>query len=191
MTRLSNIILASGSKIRAKMLSDAGVDFTVVRPDVDEDALKAQLGGMDMPAKAMELAKSKGRSIAQLCPDHITISADQICEIEGRILDKPGNRANAAWQLGLLSGKTHYLHTATCLFQGKDCIWSKVITVEMVMRNLSAQEIEDYVELDRPFQSCGSYEFENNGKDLFASSGGNKDAILGLLVTDLLNFINK
>ncbi len=181
------LILASGSEVRKIMLEKIGLKFKVIKPKIDEEKLKTKIKHLSFDEQAMFLAKEKGSSVAKDHPDSLVIASDQICEIAGEILSKPGNHKNAVSQLKILSGKKHMQHNAVCLLKGKKLIWQHTETAKLSMRDLTDEEIETYVTLDKPYHSCGSYKFESYGKLLFKEVKGDHDCILGISLIPLLN----
>src|SRR5690606_30707465 len=93
------IILASGSMARKRLLTQAGIPFTVELSPVDEEALKQEVAGLAIPEQALCLAHAKGQGVAEQHKEAVIIAADQMCECEGRLFTKPGTRENALRQL--------------------------------------------------------------------------------------------
>jgi septum formation protein len=183
-------ILASGSAIRRKMLADAGLDCTVVKPEVDEEALRATNAHLPIPEQALLLARAKGAEVAVSHPHAYVLAADQICALGDDILCKPMTHENAVKQLLRMQGKTHQQHSAAVLFyQGKE-IWSAVETATLTMRPLSEQEIDAYLLADKPYHACGSYHYEAGGRALFSEVQGIDDVIYGLPMQQLLKFLS-
>lgn len=184
------IILASGSRARKQVLQGVGVEFSVQTSPTDEEALKEKISSLEISEQALFLAKAKGEPVAKDNPTSIVISADQICECDGEIFSKPGNKENAIEQLQKLQGKTHTQHSAVAVFLDGECVWSKVEQAKLTMRELSQDEITAYVELDQPFKACGSFHYEEHGKHLFAHVEGSDDVIFGLALQPLLHFLH-
>jgi septum formation protein len=181
------LVLASASQIREKMLRELDLNFMVIRPKVDEDALKNEYAHLPPAEQALQLAKEKARSISGIHADWLVLGADQVCELEGTIFEKPGDEESAKQQLEQLNGKTHFQHSAACICRGGEFIWETVESAELSMRSLNAEEIDAYIRLDQPFHSCGSYKFEAHGKHLFSHITGTDDVIMGLPTLALLN----
>ncbi len=180
------LILASGSAIRAQMLKAVGLRFSVMPSGVDEAELKNQMMGQDLPTQAQMLARAKARSVAQQHPESITIGADQICELAGEALSKPGTHDKAEAQLARLSGQTHWQHSAVCLMRGEELLWEHCASAALSMRVMTENEIKAYVHYDQPLHSCGSYKYESMGRHLFSRVEGDADVIKGLPLTALL-----
>lgn len=183
------LILASGSAIRAQVLRAAGLDFTVVRPPVDEEAVKAGLRaeGLSVRDQADALAEAKCLSVALRHSGYV-IGADQMLACDGEVFDKPPNRAAALESLKKLRGRPHHLIGAICLARDGAIIWRHIETPRLVMRPFSDAFLEDY--LDRAgegaFASVGAYQLEGLGAQLFSKIEGDYFSILGLPLLPLL-----
>jgi septum formation protein len=179
-----DLILASSSKIRAKLLSDAGVEFRAIPANLDEEQLKNEI--QDKQELALALARAKAQQLAVQNPDAYIIGCDQLCIIGNQLLSKPTNIENAKQQLSLLAGKAHQLLSAVCLWHNNHCLWQTHEIVTLSMKSLSESQIHEYIMQDMPLSSCGSYYFEQNGHHLFNKVEGSRDAILGLPLEPLL-----
>lgn len=186
MRTFTPLILASGSSIRQSMLRGVGLTFSVVPSGVDEDIIKQQLKDAPIAERALALAKAKAMYVSKDYPNHLTIGADQMCALDGEVIDKPGSYPNAEAQLARLSGCTHQQVSAVVLTRGEELVWSHVGTARLTMRALTPEEISAYVADDAPLQSCGAYKFESLGRHLFAAIEGDNDTIQGLPLIPLL-----
>ncbi len=184
------LILASGSVIRRKMLEDAGIPCTIIKPAVDEDALKPALAHLPPEKQALALARAKAESVSRAHPGQLVLGADQVCALESLILSKPLTHANAVRQLQSMQGRTHCQHSAAALYRGGEELWSTVEPARLSMRALSDAEIEDYLRQDEPYHACGSYHYESGGKHLFSHVEGGEDVIQGLPLAALLRFLS-
>lgn len=180
------LVLASASPIRAQMLKSAGLHFSVAPSNIDEAAVKEDCQDADLPQLAQRLARAKALYIAKDYPQSITLGADQVCELEGEIINKPGTFERATDQLRQLQGRVHMQHSAFCLVQGEQVVAECVQSASLCMRPLSDGEITAYLHADRPLQSCGSYKFESLGRHLFERVEGDHDTIKGLPLVPLL-----
>jgi len=185
------LILASQSEARKKILQKARIKFSVKPSNVNESEIKDKLRGKSLDKVAKKLAQAKALKISQQYPDSYVIGADQICSLENKLFDKPGNFENAIYQLTKLSGKTHKQYTAVCIFHQEKIFWSKIEIATLKMRKLTKSEIVNYVKIDKPYNSCGSYKFESFGFHLFSKIEGSNDTIQGLPLIPLLNVLKK
>lgn len=174
------IILASGSSIRLKLLKSLGLEFTVVPSHVDEDGIKAAHQSDNMIDLGFALAKAKALAVSKDYAEHFIIAADQLCLIGNRILDKPLNHQTAVEHLNLLNGKTHQQISCVCIARNGLILWQYHDIAHLTLRHLSEQNIEHYLQLEKPYHSCGAYQFETQGKWLFENIEGKEDTILGL-----------
>ena len=196
MTKLSikpdkPIILASGSKIRAKILKQTGIEFSVKTSLVDEDAIKKSISTKNINKQAEILACAKALKVSEINLRSYVIGADQICSIGKLILHKPKTMNNAIKQIKSLSGKTHKQTSAICLYHNGKKLWCYSEEAKLSMHKLSTAEIKNYLNIDKPFQSCGSYKFESYGCHLFSKVIGNSYTIQGFPLLSLLKQLRK
>ncbi|GAB4526555.1 MAG: nucleoside triphosphate pyrophosphatase [Amphiplicatus sp.] len=194
------IVLASGSAIRARILKEAGLAFDIVRPQVDEAAIKrAGLAeGLDLEALAMRLAEAKARA-ARAPAGALVIGADQILEFEGRPHDKPTSLDEARARLKEWRGKTHTLINAVAVAEtgekGGDgaVVFRHLDRPRLHMRAMTDGEIDRYLEAAGPgiLASVGAYQVEGLGARLFERIEGDYFAVLGLSLLPLLGFLRR
>ena len=154
------VVLASTSKYRRGLLERLGLAFECADPQVDEAALP----GEPAAATALRLAEAKARAVAARFPEALLIGADQVASCEGARLDKPGNHANAARQLALVSGKTAVFDTAVALLDAQsNQLLSRVVICRVHFRTLSADRIERYLRREQPYDCAGSAKAEGLG----------------------------
>ena len=194
MTAAPRIILASGSAIRRDILTGAGVPFEVMKPDVDEDVIKraGKAEGLELEALAMALAEAKCMDIAAKT-DAIVIGSDQIMEFEGRAYDKPASMAEARARLLETQGEAHTLINAVAVARGGQIIWRNLDRPKLVMRKLTAAEVDDYLATAEPdiLHSVGAYQIEKLGSRLFERIEGDQFAVLGLSLFPLLELLRR
>ena len=173
------IVLASSSPYRKLQLQNFGVRFIADRPLVDEEHLKTT-GPRDPFELTRALAAEKARSLRERYVGALILGSDQIAEIDGERLDKPGTVANARAQLARLSGREHRLITSLALRRHDDEVIETEVT-HVTLRELTADEIAAYVDVDRPLDCAGSYKIERAGLGLIKSvRGDDPGAIQGL-----------
>jgi len=185
------VILASTSPFRQKLLRDAGISFIAMGAEADEKTI----AGLPPKFLAAKRAEFKGIDVARRAPaGSIVIGADQVLGLENRSFDKAHSPAEAALRLKELQGKTHILHSAFCLIevhQSGSCetVFETVVDVPMPMRPLSDDDINEYVATGE-WQGCvGCYRIEGQGKNLFTSITADESAIIGLPLGELRSAI--
>ena len=189
----TNLVLASSSTVRARLLREAGLAFQTHPARIDEDAVKQSMLGEGAKPRdiADALAELKAMRISPRYPNGMVIGADQILVCEGCLFSKPLDRAEAQRHLEMLSGKRHDLVTAAVIARGGSVIWRRVDIVKLTMRELSPTFISDY--LDRTgedaLESVGCYRLEGLGVQLFQKIDGDFFTILGLPLLAILDFL--
>jgi septum formation protein len=188
------LILASGSKIRAQILKQAGLDFKIIPAEVDEEALKdhALSRGHNPKAIALMLAREKAKQVAAHTTG-LVIGADQILQLGNELISKSENMTKARAFLQKLSDKTHYLHCGVALYEGPNELWSQVYSAELTVRRLSDSEIDAYLEKagEGILSSVGCYQLESLGVQLFSDIKGDYFTILGLPLLPLLGQLRR
>ncbi len=190
-TQHADLVLASGSAIRAQMLKAAGLQFSVVPSGVDEIAVSETLKGQPPEKHAEVLAREKTLFVSKRYPEHVTIGGDQICALADTIYSKPETPEKARAQLAEMAGKTHHQISGLCVARGEEILFETVEKAELTLRPLTEAEIYAYIEEERPLKSCGSYKFEALGKHLFARVVGDASVIQGLPLIPLLSFLHE
>jgi septum formation protein len=181
------IILASSSPFRQKLLEDAGVRFVAQSPKGDEKTIT----GLPPRILAAKRAEFKAIDVARHAPPgSVVIGTDQVLGFDGSSFDKSQNSTDAAQKLKRLQGRTHTLHSAFCLVKvlpsgSMETLHEETVDIPMTMRALSDSEIADYVATGE-WQGCvGGYRIEGAGRQLFDKISGDLSAIIGLPIKEL------
>ncbi len=183
------LILASSSPYKRQLLARLRLPFAVRAPDFDERALIAA----DAGSLARRLALGKAATVAMVRPDDWVIGADQVAELDGSRLDKPGNPEAQRGQLWACRGKTVRFHTAVCLLRQADRALSEHVDLtEVRFRHLSETEIDRYVAREPAFDCAGGFKCEGLGIGLFESID-NRDpsALIGLPLIALAGMLRE
>lgn len=187
------LVLASASSTRARLLAAAGLRPTIEPAAVDEAAVKATFmaGGRDAGDCALALAEAKAQSIASRMPGALVLGADQLLVCDGQWFDKPTDRAAARAQLSVLRGKRHVLPTAAVLVRNGAAIWRALEEPAVTMRLFSDAFLDSYLATvgTAAFGSVGCYQLEGHGIQLMSAIEGDHFAILGLPLLPLLSFL--
>jgi septum formation protein len=187
----SPLILASQSRARQALLSNAGIGFEAVTAEIDERAVQ-QASGLSAPGEiASLLAREKALSVSARQPGQFVIGADQTLALGERLFSKPAGRAQAAEQLRALAGRSHELHSAVAVARDGKILFEAVAIAGMTMRRLGEAEIDVYLDEagDAVTSSVGAYQLEGLGVHLFERIEGDHFTILGLPLLPLLAFL--
>jgi len=173
-----NIILASGSRYRRELLARLGLAFESWSPDVDESAL----AGESPRQTAARLARCKADAAARRWPQALIIGSDQVAELGGEAIGKPGTLQKAREQLERLSGREVLFHTGLCLLDAASGnAQARVVTTDVVFRRLTAAEIDAYLAREPALDCAGSAKSEGLGIALLDRLGGeDPTALVGL-----------
>ncbi len=188
------VILGSGSPRRQQLLANLGIRLTIITPDIDETPLPHE------PAEAYveRLARAKAQAAAQLHdPDgsgqggnesestpYLVIAADTIVALDGDLLGKPADDAEATTMLTQLSGRTHHVHTGVAVLAA-GTVTSSVTTTEVQMVDLSTKDIAWYVATGEPADKAGAYGIQDQGGRFITQVKGNYQNVVGLPLTAL------
>lgn len=183
------LILGSTSRYRAELLQRLRIEFEQRAPGTDEAALPGEA-----PAnRALRLAIAKAEAAAEGIADALVIGSDQVAELDGQILDKPGSPERARDQLAASSGRVVHFHTALCLLDGRSGRrHTHVDHTRVHFRELADQEIARYIERERPLDCAGSFKCEGLGITLFERID-NEDptALIGLPLIALARLLRQ
>jgi septum formation protein len=184
------LVLASASSTRARLLTDAGLVFDIVSPDVDEAAFKhqARRDGIGPDGLASILAEAKARKIAGLRAGAIVIGADQVMTAGDEWFDKPATIGQARTQLGRLRGVRQTLHSAVVIVRDGDVLWRHDGSAVVTSRDASDALLDLYVahEGEALLSSVGALRIEGAGQMLVGRIEGEHSTILGLPMLALL-----
>ena len=178
------LILASSSEIRKQILTNHKVNFTAVKHVFDENIGKTN-NNLKPTELSLYLAEQKSLSLGGAHIDQIILGCDQVCVLEDTIFSKPNTLDQAITNLSMMSEKTHKLIGSYAFSRNSKILFNETVTCTMTMKKLSIDQIKEYVNLDKPLKSCGSYMFEKNGYKLFSKVQGSLEAINGLPFTYL------
>jgi len=181
------LILGSSSSYRYELLLRLQLPFEVSSPDIDESALTEE-----MPeATASRLAEEKARAVASIYPDALIIGSDQVATLDGIQLGKPLNYENAIKQLTSMSGKEVIFHTALSLFNSRSGrMQSKLVSSLVKFRELSDEQISNYLVKEQPYHCAGSAKYEGLGIVLIERmESDDSNAIIGLPLIALVDML--
>ena len=182
------LILASTSRYRRELLERLALPFSIDKPEVDE----TQLIGESPLANCHRLAFEKASAVATKQPAAIVIGSDQVLDLDGEAMSKPGDFANALAQLKRCQGRTLICYTALCVLAPGRKALIDVVPTEIVYRDLPDDALIAYLEREQPFDAAGSVKVETNGITLLSAvKSDDPTAIIGLPLIRLTDFLRE
>ena len=175
---MTRLVLASTSPYRRELLGRLRLPFDVARPEVDETPVP----GESPATLALRLARAKAAAVSAQFPDAWVIGSDQVADLDGESIGKPGSYENAVAQLRRLSGRTVVFHTgvALCDAESGRCD-ARIVDVTSTFRTLTDVEIDRYLRREQPFDCAGSVRSEALGIALFERiTSDDPSALIGL-----------
>ena len=189
---MKDIILASASGIRLKILENFGFNVKVVPANIDEGEIKNSLSNEKFTSFDISraLAETKAKKISVKFTDNLVLGADQILDFKGNIFSKPKNMESAIDLMQKLNGNSHSLFSSICLSKNNSVIWMHTEEVVLKMKKFSDKFIEDY--LDKigleTIKQYGVYQIEGLGKELFEEIEGDEYSVMGMPIKQLINY---
>ena len=187
---VKEIILASKSPVRKKILEENGIKCIVEPSDVDEDLVKESLLKKNITPKIISknLAELKANKISQ----KLVLGADSIIDLEGEIISKPLNRNDAFNILKKLNGKKHQLISSVCISKNGSMIWNYTDAANLTMKQMTNEELKLYLTKikDKELYAYNVYQIEGEGRSLFSKIEGDEDTIMGLPVKQIKAYLN-
>jgi septum formation protein len=179
------LVLASTSRYRRELLARLRLDFETFAPDVDETPLPDERP----EATALRLAERKARAALSTFKDGLIVGSDQVAEIDGIRLDKPGSRERAREQLLQASGREIVFHTAVTLLDvSRNRLTADVVPTLVRFRSLTAKQIDAYLDKEQPYDCAGSAKSEALGIALLEEiRGTDPTALIGLPLIALVS----
>ena len=187
---MTQLVLASASSVRARLLQSAGVAFEISPAHIDEDAIKRSLlaEGAKPRDVAGALAERKALRVSFSRPEALVLGADQVMDFHGELLGKSQNMGEARAQFVRLRGRPHRLISAVVMARDGAVLWQHVDEARLWMRDFSDAFLDDYLarEGEATLTSVGGYRLEDRGVQLFERIEGDYFSILGLPLVPLL-----
>jgi septum formation protein len=190
---LNKIILASKSKVRKEILDQHNISCEVKPSNVDEDIVKESLISESASPEIISknLAELKANKVSLSQKDLMVLGADSVIDLDGELISKPESREEALLILKKLNGKKHNLISSVCISKNGSMIWNHTDKAELTMKNLSEENLEDYLSKisDETLYAYNVYQIEGEGKNLFSNIDGDKNTIMGLPVLKIKEYL--
>ena len=191
---INNIILASKSEIRKKILEKNGINCEVVPSNIDEDQIKESLLKEKASPEIISknLAELKANKISKKKNDYLVLGADSVVDLNGELISKPTNREDAFNILKKLNGRRHQLISSVCISKNGSMVWNVTDASALTMKQLNSDEIKSYLAKirDKELYAYGVYQIEADGRSLFSKIEGDEDTIMGLPVKQIKKYLN-
>ncbi|MDB3903225.1 Maf family protein [Candidatus Pelagibacter sp.] len=191
---VKEIILASKSDVRKKILEENNIQCKIEPSNVDEDSVKESLLKESATPEIISknLAELKANKISQKFIEKMVLGADSVIDLGGEIISKPSDRAEALEILKRMNGKTHQLISSVCISRGGSMIWNYTDKASLTMKNMTFLELENYLKKisDENLYAYNVYQIEGEGRNLFSKIEGDEDTIMGLPVKKIKEYLN-
>lgn len=184
---MPQLILGSSSPFRKAILDKLNLDYQTASPDIDE----TPHGDEEPQDYVARLAEAKARRLKTDYPDALIIGSDQTAVINGQIIGKPGDHATAVQQLGDASGQKITFYTGLCLLNtATDRVQVETVPFHVHFRQLTDQMIENYLQLEKPYNCAGSFKSEGAGIALFERlEGEDPNTLIGMPLIRLIRML--
>ena len=191
---VKNIILASRSEIRKKILENNGIKCEVIPSKINEDQIKKSLLERSTTPELISknLAELKANKISEKKHGELVLGADSVIDLNGELISKPANREEAFKALLKLNGQKHQLISSVCISKNASMIWNFTDASILTMKQLNQNEIKSYITKieDKELYAYGVYQIEAEGRSLFSKIEGDEDSIMGLPIKQIKEYLN-
>ena len=192
---MHNIILASKSIVRKKILEENGINCVVEPANIDEESIKESLLKEKETPKTISknLAELKANKIGEKKTDKLVLGADSIIDLNGKIISKPSNRKEALVILKKLNGQKHCLISSVCISKDGSMMWNYTDKAILTMKQMIDQELKSYLSkiTDETLYAYNVYQIEGEGRSLFSKIEGDKDTIMGLPIKQIKEYLKQ
>ena len=192
---MDNIILASKSLVRKKILEENGICCVVEPANIDEDLIKESLlnKGESPQIISKNLAELKANKISNKKNGKLVLGADSIIDYNGNIISKPSNREEALLILKKLNGQKHYLISSVCISKNGSMIWNYTDKAVLTMKQMTNDELKSYLTKikDTTLYSYNVYQIEGEGRSLFSKIEGDENTIMGLPIKQIKEYLKQ
>jgi septum formation protein len=190
---INELILASKSKIRKKILEDNNIKCIVETSNVDEEFVKKSLLREKASPEniSKNLAELKANKVSQKFNNNIVLGADSVIDFAGEIISKPINRLEALEILKKLNGKIHQLISSVCISKNGCMIWNYTDRANLTMKKMTETQLKNYLKKikDKDLYAYNVYQIEGEGQNLFDKIEGDKNTIMGLPIQKIKEYL--
>ena len=190
---MNNIILASKSVVRKKILEENGINCIVKPANIDEDSIKESLLNERASPEIISknLAEIKANKISKTKNEELVLGADSIIDLNGEIISKPSSRDDALKILKKLNGQKHYLISSVCISKNGSMIWNYTDKAGLTMKKMTDNELKSYLAKikDETLYAYNVYQIEDEGRSLFSKIEGDEDTIMGLPIKHIKKYL--
>ena len=191
---MTNLILASKSKVRKEILNKNNINCKVEPANVDENLVKISLlnEGASPEIISKNLAELKANKVSKKKNGEMVLGADSVIDLEGELISKPENRDEAMNILKKLNGKKHHLISSVCISRNGSMIWNYTDKATLTMKEMSEEELRKYLSKisDEALYAYNVYQIEGEGRSLFSNIEGDENTIMGLPINKIKEYIN-
>ena len=191
---LKEIILASKSLVRKRILEENGIKCTVEPSNIDEDLVKESLLKENATPKLISknLAELKANKVSQKKNGNLVLGADSIINLNEEIISKPSNRDEALAILEKLNGQKHQLISSVCVSKNGSMVWNYTDIAVLTMKQMSKQELKLYLNKlkDKELYAYNVYQIEGEGRSLFSKIEGDENTVMGLPIKQIKEYLN-
>ena len=190
----SNIILASKSEVRRKILEKNGISCIVLPANIDEDLIKDSLSkeGASPELISKNLAELKANKISEKKNENLVLGADSVIDLNGEIISKPSDRLEALNILKKLNGKQHQLISSVCISKNGRMIWNYTDKADLIMKKMNLEDLKLYLGKipDKDLYAYNVYQIEGEGRTLFSEIKGDENTIIGLPIEKIKIYLS-
>ena len=191
---MPKLILASKSKVRKDILFQNDIATIVEPSNIDEEPVKNSLlnEGATPEIISKNLAELKANKVSQKMSDYLVLGADSVIDLNGELISKPEDRAEALKILQKLNGKKHQLISSVCISKNGSMIWNYTDKAFLTMKNFSDTDLKEYLAKisDEALYSYNVYQIEGEGRNLFSNIDGDEDTIMGLPIKKIKGYLD-
>ena len=192
---IKNIILASNSVVRKKILEKNGIKCEIILAKINEDQIKESLLETSATPELISknLAELKANKISEKKHDELVLGADSVIDLNGELVSKPINRKEAFNTLQKLNGQKHHLISSVCISKNGSMIWNHTDKADLTMKQMTDKELKSYLKKikDKALYAYNVYQIEGEGRSLFSKIEGDENTIMGLPIKQIKEYLIK